>query len=124
MSYGNPQTVQVNARRDLGKITLRYRVNGGRVQTKSHQRVAGRPPLRRRGRLLVPPHARAGHRDGPGRRREGLVHLVEAAHRKSDSFTYKVRSDSNADVLVLAVEDYSGNSALPPYADTTAPNYL
>ena len=45
-------------------------------------------------------------------------------HKKSDSFTYKVRSDSNADVLVLAVEDYSGNSALPPYDDATAPNYL
>ena len=44
--------------------------------------------------------------------------------RKSNSFTYKVRSDSNADVLVLAVEDYSGNSALPPYDDATAPNYL
>ena len=35
VSFGNPQTVQVNARRDLGKITLRYRVNGGRTQTKS-----------------------------------------------------------------------------------------
>ena len=32
-----------------------------------------------------------------------------------------MRSDSNADVLVLAVEDYSGNSALPPYDDTTQP---
>ena len=64
VSYGNPQTVQVNARRDLGTISLRYQVNGGRVQTKSTQRVAGRPPLRRRGRLLVPPHARHGHRHG------------------------------------------------------------
>ena len=62
VSYGNPQTVQVNARRDLGKITLKYRVNGGRTQTKSTSEWRGRPPLRRRGRLLVPPHARAGHR--------------------------------------------------------------
>ena len=79
VSYGNPQTVQVNARRDLGKITLRYQVNGGRIQTKSTQRVAGRPPLRRRGRLLVPPHARHGHRHGPRRHREGVVHLKEEA---------------------------------------------
>ena len=43
---------------------------------------------------------------------------------KSDSFTYNVRSDSGARVLVLAVEDYSGNSALPAYTDTTKPNYL
>ena len=45
-------------------------------------------------------------------------------HEKSDSFTYNVRSDSGARVLVLAVEDYTGNSALPAYADTTKPNYL
>ena len=114
VSFGNPQTVQVNARRDLGKITLRYRVNGGRTQTKSTNEWTGRPPLRRRGRLLVPPHARAGHRNEARGHREGLVHLDEA-HKKSDSFTYKVRSDSNADVLVLAVEDYSGNSDLPAY---------
>ena len=43
---------------------------------------------------------------------------------KSDSFTYNVRSDSGARVLVLAVEDYTGNSALPAYSDTTKPNYL
>ena len=41
MSYGNPQTVQVNARRDLGKITLRYQVNGGRVQSKSTREWKG-----------------------------------------------------------------------------------
>ena len=45
-------------------------------------------------------------------------------HKKSDSFTYKVRSDSSARVLVLAVEDYTGNRRLPAYADTTKPNYL
>ena len=41
VSYGNPQTVQVNARRDLGKITLRYRVNGGRTQSKSTREWEG-----------------------------------------------------------------------------------
>ena len=41
MSYGNPQTVQVNARRDLGKITLKYQVNGGRVQSKSTREWQG-----------------------------------------------------------------------------------
>ncbi len=45
-------------------------------------------------------------------------------HKTSDSFTYKVRSDSNADVLVLAVEDYSGSNASPPYTNTTSPNFL
>jgi hypothetical protein len=45
-------------------------------------------------------------------------------HKTSDSFTYNVRSDSGARVLVLAVEDYTGNSALPGYTDTTKPSYL
>ena len=29
VSFGDPQTVQVNARRDIGRITLHYRINGG-----------------------------------------------------------------------------------------------
>ena len=32
-SYGDPQDVQVNAKRELGKITMHYRVNGGAEQT-------------------------------------------------------------------------------------------
>ena len=35
VSFGNPQTVQVNARRDLGRIRLKYQINGGRVRTRS-----------------------------------------------------------------------------------------
>ena len=35
VSFGDPQVVQVNARRDLGRITLKYRVNGGPVQSAS-----------------------------------------------------------------------------------------
>ena len=121
--FGNPQTVQVNARRDLGKITLNYRVNGGRTQTKSTNEWTRRRPLWRRGRLLVPPHARAGSPErSPGDNVQ--VWFTSSAHKKSDSFTYKVRSDSNAKVLVLAVEDYSGNSDLPAYTDRTKLNYL
>ena len=32
VSYGDPQTVEVTAKRSLGGVKLRYRVNGGRVQ--------------------------------------------------------------------------------------------
>ena len=35
VSYGNPQQVRVLAKRSLGKVTLRYQVNGGRVQQAS-----------------------------------------------------------------------------------------
>ena len=33
MSFGDPQTVQVNARRDIGRITMHYRINDGRERT-------------------------------------------------------------------------------------------
>ncbi len=32
-SYGDPQTVEVNAKRDLGAVTMHYAVNGGAEQT-------------------------------------------------------------------------------------------
>ncbi len=43
---------------------------------------------------------------------------------ESRSFTYTVRSDSDARVLVLAAEDYTGNSAFPAYPSTAGPFYL
>ena len=32
-SYGDPQDVQVDAKRELGKVTMHYRINGGDEQT-------------------------------------------------------------------------------------------
>ena len=40
VSYGDPQTVQVDAKRKLGPVTLHYRVNGGRRS--SRRRASGR----------------------------------------------------------------------------------
>ena len=55
----------------------------------------------------------AENKSGRGRRhREPLVHLQRA------------QSDSGARVLVLAQEDYTGNSAFPAYASTDGPFYL
>ena len=122
-SFGNPQTVQVNARRDLGKITLNYRVNGGRTQTKSTSEWNGGVRYGDEGDYWY--HRMRGQVTGtkPGDNVQ-VWFTSSKRHKKSDSFTYKVRSDSNAKVLVLAVEDYTGNSDLPAYADTTKPNYL
>ena len=30
VSYGDPQTVEVNAKRELGSVTVHWQVNGGR----------------------------------------------------------------------------------------------
>ena len=123
VSYGNPQTVQVNARRDLGAISLKYRVNGGAVQTRSTSEWGGGDVYGDEGDYWY--HRMRGQVTGTSAGDKVEVWFTSSkGNRKSSSFTYQVVSDSNADVLVLAVEDYSGNSAFPPYASTTAPNYL
>ena len=58
VSYGDPQHVQVNAKRELGTVTMHYRVNGGAEQTAPTEGVEGRRALRRRLRRLLPPPAR------------------------------------------------------------------
>ena len=47
-SYGDPQPVAVLARRSLGPVTLRFRVDGGPRPQRAHRRVAGRRALPRR----------------------------------------------------------------------------
>ena len=98
-------------------------MNGGRVQTKSTREWQGGLRYGDEGDYWY--HRMRGTVTGTKPGDAVKVWFTSSKrHRTSDSFTYEVRSDSNADVLVLAVEDYSGNSALPPYDDVTAPNYL
>jgi hypothetical protein len=119
ISYGNPQEVRVLAKRSLGNVTLNYQVNGGAVQTKSTSEWTG------------------GSRYGPGHQvyyhvMKGLVTGTSAGDEvkvwftgggaQSESFTYKVESNSGRRVLILAAEDYTGASQLA--APGSGPSYL
>ncbi len=88
-SYGDPQTVQVLAKRDLGAVTMKYRVNGGAAQSVGDVGVERRPALLPGGRPGVPPPARRRHGHEPrrlasrsgsrtrnGQAHVGLVHLL------------------------------------------------
>jgi Zinc carboxypeptidase/Immune inhibitor A peptidase M6 len=121
VSFGSPQTVQVNARRDLGKVSLKYQINNGRVRTKSTSEWQGGKRYGDEGDYWY--HRVRGSVTGadPGDRVK--VWFTAKGH-ESDAFTYQVRSDSGADVLVLAAEDYTGNSAFPAYPGTNGPFYL
>jgi murein tripeptide amidase MpaA len=123
VSYGDPQVVQVNARRDLGAVTLRYQINGGAVQTKTTTEWAGGSRYGDEGDYWY--HRMRGRVTGtkPG---DNVKVWFTAKNNtvESGSFTYNARSESNARVLVLAVEDYTGQSALPAYNQTKKPNYL
>ncbi len=103
--------MRVLAKRSLGKVTLRYQVNGGRVQSGSTSEWSG------------------GERYGVGN--DVYYHVVgdqvtgtkpgdsvkvwfTAGKEQSDSFTYRVVSDTGRRVLIVAAEDYSGASPVQP----------
>ena len=55
---------------------------------------------------------------------DSVEYWFTAGREASEHVTFNVVEDADADVLVLAEEDYSGLSNVPAYASTTAPNYL
>jgi hypothetical protein len=123
VSFGTPQIAQVNARRDLGRIQLKYQINNGPVQTRPTSEWDGGLRYGDEGDYWY--HRMRGRVRGaePGDR---VVAWFEAPdkNKRSRNFGYRVRSDSNAEVLVLAAEDYSGNSEFPPYETRDGPFFL
>jgi hypothetical protein len=129
VSFGDPQTVQVNARRDLGRVTVKYRVNGGRERSARTSEWRGGARYGDDGDYWY--HRVRGEVRGTDAGDEVEVWFVAEGDRRgprddveSQPFTYTVRSDSDARVLVLAQEDYTGNSAFPAYPSTAGPFYL
>jgi len=112
--------VQVLARRDLGSVTLRYRINNGPARSGPTREWNGGERFGAVGDVYY--HIMRGAVTGskPG---DSVKVWFEARNRRvvSDSFTYTVKSDSGAPVLILSAEDYSGRSPGSPYA---GPLYL
>jgi Immune inhibitor A peptidase M6 len=129
VSFGDPQTVQVNARRDIGRITMSYRVGDGRVRTVRTEEWDGGERYGDEGDYWY--HRMRGVVRGTDPGDDVEVWFVAENRRpgagddiESRSFTYNVHSDSGARVLVLAQEDYTGNSAAPAYPSAEGPFYL
>jgi Zinc carboxypeptidase len=120
-SWGDPQTVQVTARRDLGPVKLRYRINRGPVQTRSTSEWHGGERFGDAGDLYYRVMRGKVRGTSPG---DKVQVWFTAARTKSGSFTYLARKESDNDVLILASEDYKGGSNLPPYESTTSLNYI
>ncbi len=125
VSYGDPQKVAVVAKRALRLVTMQYRINGGRTRVstapewRGGERYGAESDIYYTERRGTVRGARAGDKVEvwftglkPGR---GLV--------RSQRFTYTVQSDTGADVLVLANEDYTGVNPTYP-AGTDAPKYV
>jgi hypothetical protein len=138
-SYGGPQTVAVVARRDLRDLHVRYRINGGKERRLSVTEWEGGERYGDTGDVYFAEYRAAITRAEPGDdvevwfagRRAGR-HSDPAAqgirghgHRgwvQSDHFTYTVADVPDAEVLIIADEDYEGVN--PTYPETvTAPKY-
>jgi hypothetical protein len=121
-SYGDPQPVQVIAKRSLGAVSVKYRINGGAVRTAATSEASGGQRYGSGGDVYY--HLMRGVVTGtsPGDQVEVWFEDADDAAAKSDSFTYAARSESGRRVLVVAAEDYSGIS--PVYKKTSEPTYL
>jgi hypothetical protein len=119
VSYGDPQPVQVLAKRSLGRVEVRYRINGGRTHEADTSEYRGGKRYPVEGAHYY--HVMRGYVRGarPG---DSVQVWFESRREKSDSFTYTQAVDSRNRVLIVAAEDYTGAS--PVQAGVTAPKYL
>jgi hypothetical protein len=112
--------VQVLARRSLGAVTLKYRINGGADQTGSTAEWNGGERFGDAGDVYY--RIMRGEVTGtnPG---DVVTVWFEASGGavKSDSFTYTAKVESSNRVLVLSAEDYTGIS---PVYKKPEPLYL
>jgi Zinc carboxypeptidase len=120
LSYGDPQLVQVLARRNLGAVTLKYRINGGAAQSATTAEWDGGERYGDIGDV----HYRIMRGNVTGTSPGDVVTVwfeASGGAVKSDSFTYTAKVESSNQVLVLAAEDYTGIS---PVYKKPEPLYL
>ena len=114
VSHGSPQTIEVNAKRSLGRVTAFWRINGGKVRSSFTREFRGGERYGKPGKYFHQLRAdvtgaKAGDQvevwfaDGQGRRA-----------KQSAPFTYAVKTDTRNKVLLLTAEDYTGRTAAPP----------
>ena len=124
VSYGDPQEIRIVAKRSLGKVDLKYRINGGAVKTVPATEWDGGEKYG--GKSDVYYHVMTAMVTGQNQGDSVQVWFEQkqggnsGRAAKSESFTYTVAKKSTNRVLVMAAEDYSGAS--PP--QTPGPHYL
>jgi hypothetical protein len=124
VSYGDPQTVAVIAKRALKHVRMNYRIDGGRTRSAD---VAEWDGGERYGDENDRYYAELrGQVSGAGEGDQVTVWFTGLKSGRgwvdSESFTYTVEQDSGDDVLVIANEDYTGVNPRYP-AGTNAPKY-
>jgi hypothetical protein len=110
ISHGDPQTVEVNAKRSLGDVKVFWQVDGGRVQRADLAEYAGGERYGKPGTYY---HRLRGQVRGakPG---DTVKVWFARGNRSSEPFTYTLKSSTGNRVLLMAAEDYTGNSSDRP----------
>ncbi|RFS84533.1 zinc carboxypeptidase [Actinomadura spongiicola] len=123
-SYGGSQEVASVIRRSLSHKQLHYRINGGREQTTRVHEWDGGERYGDENDLYYGEFRGQVRRQKPGDKvevwfsgRKDGIRVVESKH-----FTYTVRDQQKADVLIIADEDYTGINPKYP-AGTNKPRY-
>jgi hypothetical protein len=115
--YGDPQEVRVLAKRSLGKVDVKFRINGGPVKTAPTKEWNG--GKRYGGKTDVYYRVMSGEVKG-AKKGDSVQVWFEAKGATSDSFTYQVVEKSNNRVLIVSAEDYTGASP----GQAPGPHYL
>ena len=125
VSYGDPQTVAVVAKRALEDLSLHYRINGGATQTADVSEWSGGERYGDENDDYYAEFRGQGPGASPGDDVEVWFSGVKPARGcvQSDAFTYSLASDSGDDVLVVANEDNEGVDPRYP-AGIKGPKYL
>jgi hypothetical protein len=119
VSYGDPQEVRVLAKRSLGPVKVKYRINGGPTRSAPTSEWTGGE----RYGVGNATHYRVMSGEVTGTDPGDTVEVWFAGgSQRSASFEYDAVSETTNRVLVLAAEDYTGAS--PVYADQTQPSFL
>ena len=119
-SWGDPQTVQATVKRSLGAVVMRYRVNGGAIQTVPTSDWLGGERYGKDPGVYY--HRVRGVVTGTAPGDDVQVWFASAAGpERSAAFTYRAAKESGKPVLIMADENYTGPT---PDQDPTDPKYL
>ena len=123
VSHGSTQTVQVNAKRDLGRVVMEYRINGGRRRLALASEWQGGERYGESNDVYY--HYLRGQVRGAEPGDEVSVTFRNLRGSRSDTFSYTVAQATGNEVLILANEDYNGfDPGLEGPETGTAPAYV
>lgn len=122
ISTGDPQVVEVNAKRSLGDVKVYWQVGNGRVRSARLSEYAGGKRYGEPGKY----YHRLRGQVGGARPGDSVKVWFAAGHGRwgaaSQPFTYTLKSDTDNKVLLMTAEDYSGN--ISDVSDTPYPGPL